>query len=275
MVFVILGMHKSGTTLLAQTFHLSGINMIDEKNVMESVYERIANNPGDEIFKREVDEKTYFFFERRSVNSLNHRILMQGQAKDVTSSFFVPKAIPDITDSVRKNMCSIITDCEEKHLEWGFKDPRMCLTYVHWLGELPPHKIIVIYRGYKGLLNRYNVTNRRQINLYRLWKILRSWVYYNSRIIEYLSTTKSPYIVLNYESFMTSNNEFERLEKFMTRPLVDCRKVELYRRRSDEPLPIMNLVERSVSYLLEESPDRVMQKLDYLRSISLCEGDLH
>jgi hypothetical protein len=133
LIYVILGMHKSGTTLVSQILHQSGINMVDE-----AISENASYDQGD-------------FYERQSARQVNEAIL---KPKSLSLFDIVPLKTLEMSAAERSQMQAMIRDCAQKYSDWGFKDPRTCLTYPLWASELPEHKIIAIYRSPDELWQR-------------------------------------------------------------------------------------------------------------------------
>lgn len=268
MIYVILGMHKSGTTLLAQMLHLSDINMIDEVESTESVYDHLHANPADRSILDRVDEQTHYFFERASINRLNQDILIHSGAQDphsnVESLFNIPApGTLVLNPQDREGMQGIIAACESKYKDWGFKDPRTCLTYPLWSQVLPAHKLIVVYRSYTEILRHYKIVGWKQMNLPRVRKVLDSWTHHNLQIIETLKTTKYPFLVIRYEDFMNGSQDLERLNRFVGSPVVDKRNMDLYRRRSSRTE--MTMLEKAATLGLNRNPNVVLEQLGAFR----------
>lgn len=209
MIYVILGMHKSGTTLLSQILHHAGINMGDfDANIS---YDR-----GNK-------------YERQDAKELNEEIL---QAKNINSIFISAPQPLKVTDGQRASMRQIIQNCSQQYQNWGFKDPRTCLTYPIWASELPEHKIITICRSHDELWQRYRP---KRLSKYRepyiAYKFAKAWYENNLNILNYLKNTNSDYLVLNYRKLMTEQAEFSRLQEFVGPDihLEDRRKASLYR----------------------------------------------
>lgn len=267
-IFVILGMHKSGTTLVAQMLHMSGINMIDENTTSENVYERILAKPEDEDFRRKVHEQTNFFFERESTNQLNQKILLSNGAERTENGFVDSLFLPnenslEVTSELQEEMKLIIAEANRRYQDWGFKDPRTCLTYPYWDQLLSDHKIIVVYRHFLEILHHYEVYGRRQFNLHRLRKVLRAWVHHNRCILDYLKTTHHQYLIINYELLMTDENEFDRLSNFVGKRLADNRNPDLYRSKVNRSK--LTFIENLVSIGLKHHPNAILKEFDLLR----------
>jgi hypothetical protein len=211
MIYVVLGMHKSGTTLVSQILHRSGINMMDELDT-DTSYDKGNKH------------------ERESTKAVNHKIL---DSEGVFSLEIDLRQPPQSSADQRAEINKIIRDCSSKYNLWGFKDPRTCLTYPIWASELPEHKVIVIYRSPYEIWQRYRKRHKYSSNPYAYWRgvwaFMTSWCNHNRRIITALENSKVSFLVLNYEKFMTQDSDFDRLEKFVGLKLIDCRNRSLYR----------------------------------------------
>jgi len=220
LIYVILGMHKSGTTLLAQMLHHSQINMGD--------------------FAPDVGYDQGNQYERQSTLNLNLSLL---QHQSLYGIIFqkTPKLQPTTEQLVRIQTLIERYNREFKH--WGFKDPRTCLTYSIWSQHLPNHKIIVVYRHPQEIWPRfrYNSWRLSYTNPERAWRFINSWYEYNTYILKALQTTPHPFIVLNYQALMNTQTEFDRLQHFVEMPLSDQRKKEMYRNKTTSH-SLLNLI---------------------------------
>ncbi|MEM9945614.1 MAG: sulfotransferase [Cyanobacteria bacterium P01_D01_bin.36] len=210
MIYVILGMHKSGTTLISEILHSSGINMVEE-SISDYSYD------------------TGVKYERESSRNINHSIL---QSRGVPSIEIETLKAYDASHEVIRNMRDIISACSKHHENWGFKDPRTCLTYPLWASQLPKHKIIIIYRSIEEVWQRYLIQKSKKSEdsvLDTTKKVFSTWTDYNTRILNIIRTSHSPYLVLDYAQFLKENRGFLQLEDFVGKTLKDKRKIELYR----------------------------------------------
>ena len=214
MIYVILGMHKSGTTLVSQILHHSGINMGDDIDTTVS-YDR-----GNK-------------YERKSTLSLDLDIL--GLKDNRIIDYGAPGALY-MNDAQRARMREIIKNCNQTYDDWGFKDPRASLVYPLWASELPEHKVIAVYRSPSEIWPRFRhrrLTHRYR-NLVRAWQLMKRWCEHNSNILSYLRNTDMEFMVINYRDLMSDDAEFERLQEFVGIKLTDWRNKKLYRGRSEE-----------------------------------------
>ena len=174
-------------------------------------------------------------YERQSVLALDMDILG-------TSDFSVLNLTAGdrlhLHDDQRARMRAIISDGESAHSEWGFKDPRCTLTYPLWAEELPPHKIIAVFRNPAQVWPRFRWNGKRLYftNFHRAHSYLKRWHEHNLGIADYLEKGTNDFLVINYHELMTGDSEFQRLEAFVGRDLVDRRRLDLYRSRTSGDL---------------------------------------
>jgi hypothetical protein len=269
MIYVILGMHKSGTTLIAQMLHESGINMGD--------------------FNHELGYDEDNKYERHSTQELN-RSLLDGylipSVSGLVRRWRLPKydragyrknndslALVRYTALKRKlaaerdqRINELVHACDRTHVDWGFKDPRTCLTYPAWKHYLPDHRLIVVYRSYVQLVHRYMKNSQ---NVPKLFRILHSWTTHNMAILEHLSNSSAPAIILNYERMMNGDEEYQRLATFLDRPLIDSRDPNLYRNRAQAKVGQLAVVKYLLPFLPAQ-PQQVFQALEEKRADSIA-----
>jgi hypothetical protein len=271
MIYVVLGMYKSGTTLVSEMLHASGIDM--GENILESL-EYDGGNKYERISTAELNHALLsgcFWFARERIVDLPIRSV--GEETEKYSRRFYPslsivRKIPlTLSSKDRDRMEAIVHDCNARCSDWGFKDPRSCLTYPLWREVLPEHKIIVVVRSYRQLLQRYNATKNLRLRLFamfRNFRVLHTWTTYNMLILRYLHQYDTPYIVLHYESMMDDIAELNALSKFVDRTIVDTRRPSQYRNRCKDAAPVNFLLNFLLPFI-PENPDRVYAQLLELR----------
>lgn len=209
MIHVVLGMHKSGTTLVSRMLHESGIAMV------EAVDRPAGYDEGNT-------------WERESTKDVNHAIL---GSRDVHSLQASRRPGLVAGPEERARMREIIRACSASHADWGFKDPRTCLTYDLWARELPAHRIVVIYRTAEEAWAHYWRGARGTRRLTVIRDCIPRWCEYNGAILAALRLTTAPAIVLHYTRLMRNDGELHRLERFLGQPLVDLRDPGMSRSR--------------------------------------------
>lgn len=213
MIYIVLGMHKSGTTLISQILHHSGISMVDE------VDEVTTYDKGNQ-------------WERESTKLINHRLL---GSTGLFSLLARPPEVRKADQVAHRQMAQLISRYNSLHDEWGFKDPRSSLIYDEWSAVLPEHRIIAVYRRPEEVWSHYwNSSNQVRKRLTVFQHCIECWCEYNTRIVTSIQKTKAPWIILSYSQLMQSDAEFRRLESFVGRPLRDERRPALKRSHASE-----------------------------------------
>ncbi len=240
MIYVVLGMHKSGTTLISEILHHSGINMVDNADPS------LGYDKGNK-------------WERESTKQVNQELLGTEGAFSLEEDHLPAGLAPQQQARMRE----LIEACTRKYGDWGFKDPRTCRVYDFWASVLPEHKIVVVYRSPEEAWEHYRRISGKQL-LTALLQFLPTWCGYNRAILEYLRQTRSPFLVIQYERFMREPAEFQRLEKFVGRKLNDRRDPKLHRSRVKK-FGLYPLLRAIHALRGKESPGRIVQELEVYR----------
>ena len=207
MIYIVLGMHKSGTTVLAKTLHQSGILMVEDSK------ENISYDEGNQ-------------FERESTKNINKQILnCLGQSSLCASWNNAPGKVQE----VYKPMEEAIDKCQNQSIHWGFKDPRTCLTYSIWKKVLPPHKLVMIYRNPCQVIKHYSKLVFRPIQIYNALKI---WEEYNEAIINIYQQSDVPCLLVDFEDFMSDGTSRTYLKEFLNVEVRDARDEKQFRHRT-------------------------------------------
>jgi len=198
MIYLVLGMHKSGTTLVARALHESGIPM-GRGLQMGASYQELK-------------------YESNWAQEINDAILGVGRSEfslKVTSKCLNGATLDE---RVAEKMHSGAGQFDSQYADWGFKDPRSALTYQYWRDNLPAHRLIVVYRDPLSVWRRYY----RFIDWLTIRRPFVVWNDYNLRIIEALSRTKEQDVLyLCFDQLLSGRDEWERLERFVGRKLVE------------------------------------------------------
>lgn len=268
MIYVVLGMHKSGTTLISQMLHYSGINM----GVFDEGLDYTDNNQFERHSTQEINRELlhgtllppmdYMLRRNRQpeYNSAGYR-----RNKDSIAIVRLGALRKKLNNADLQPLLTEIQKLHAAHNDWGYKDPRTCLTYPAWKRVLPDHRIVVVYRHYSQLVNRYRI---KKYDLTRLYRVLYSWTLHNRAILSHIEGSAAPAIFISYEDMMHDDGEFERLQHFINHPLMDAREPTLYRNRNKKvELPA---AVRILKPLLPADPDRIYAELGRWRA---CGAD--
>ncbi len=232
MIHVVLGMHKSGTTLVSQLLHRSGVPMLDAAD-QEAGYD---------------DGHKFEDAEFRTINST-----LLGSAGRYSLEIPLPDALdwsPELEDRARE----LIRERQASSKTWGFKDPRTTLTYPFWRTVLPEHRLLGVYRSPFEVWAHYG---RRWRNL---WSVMRHWTGHNRRMLSYLEGEGETFLV-SYHELMTSDASLDRLQAFLGRDVEDVRDPALYRSQMSPGWRARSLV-KLTGLFLPEDPVELWHRLD-------------
>ena len=131
MIVVVLGMHKSGTTLVAKALHQGGVRML-------------GGAPGG-AYPREKYEWGEF-------KAVKHRLLGSRPEDSLGIALGEPLRQSAELDLEAR---ALIARVGAQPGSWGFKDPRTTLTYGYWKVRLPAHLIVAIERDPREVALHY------------------------------------------------------------------------------------------------------------------------
>ncbi|MEK6250794.1 MAG: sulfotransferase [Actinomycetota bacterium] len=130
-IFCILGMHRSGTSLVAHVLHALGLDLGPEEHLMRP---GPANPAGH--------------WENEPINEINDEILSH-----LGGTWSQPPELPagwersgDL-DQLRRQAREVVEADFGDSDRWGFKDPRNCLTLPFWQRLLPPMRYVFCLRN--------------------------------------------------------------------------------------------------------------------------------
>lgn len=211
MVYLVLGMHKSGTSLLAELLHRSGVAMGD-------------------LDAAGADYDAGHKFEDAQVQAINKALL------GFAESYRLPSRPIEPDVQLERRMRDLVAQRQAAGGDWGFKDPRTVLTYEAWRPVLPPHRLLLIYRRPAEVWQHYRRLGPRRPPWRRLrwlWAVMGAWVAYNRRLLAILeAAAPGQALILDYGALMDREAEaFQRLGAFLGRDLEDVRRGERYRNR--------------------------------------------
>lgn len=115
MIVIVIGMHRSGTSALAGLLHTNGIIMGEEEN----------------FYPKPAFENQKGFFENCRFRDTNDYILSYNNYWANNYSPMTPEKLI-VTDQAEDTIRALLYEYDKKYDHWGFKDPRMCLTYSAW-----------------------------------------------------------------------------------------------------------------------------------------------
>jgi hypothetical protein len=227
-IICVLGMHKSGTTLVAETLHRSGIDMgvfddelgYDDGNTYER-HEAVDFNR-EMLAKASIPTWHGARFDRRERNLAGYRL-----NSDSLSLIRRDKLASVLARTDLAPLRLLVDELSAHHPDWGFKDPRTCLTYDVWRRALPRHRVVAVYRLFDEVLAHYGADWKAPVQMAR---VVRSWIVHNEMLLEHLRR-RNDYVLLRYDELMRGNDELARMAAYLGRSLEDCRRAGMYRAR--------------------------------------------
>lgn len=194
-VFLVLGMHRSATSLTAQILSEIGLYMGEKSEMLEADN---ANEDG--------------YFEIRKVVQLNDDILLEN---NMVWCCIRNKAMDMITQK-SPAIKNIITELYKKSDEKDIviKDPRICLLEPFWRKEICESNmgtkaIVVIRHPYEVAMS---LVRRENMNLYYALKI---WFYYNCCILNSVTDYSTEDVLfVNYEDFFSDDKQIKNIVSF-------------------------------------------------------------
>jgi len=238
MITVVLGMHKSGTTLVARLLHEAGVDMgkFDARLGYRDgqFYERHATQEANRLLLHGLQLPPLDYLLRRPrrapVEAAGHRINRDSQAWVRYRALERRLA----SDEAVRILRPVVEECASHGGDWGFKDPRTCLTYAAWRRVLPEHRLVVVVRSLGQVLERTRAGARHPL---RAARVVHAWTVHNWMLLRHLEAAAVPWLALRYEALMEGPEALAALSRFVDRPLPDARDPSLYRARDTTPVP--------------------------------------
>jgi len=188
---VVLGMHRSGTSLVAGALHKMGIYMGSR-------------------FREPDSTSPYGYWEDLDWRDLNKSII-----NAAGGTWYEPPDPDSLADRVlahRDEIQSLVAHREAIHNLWGMKDPRTSLLISHLHPLLPSPRYIVVRR------NMYDVIDSLSRRAYRRGyrKSLRHWRglhdVYISRIHGFIKQTHPDAITVDFRDFVHPHKSIQAIQ---------------------------------------------------------------
>jgi hypothetical protein len=188
---IVVGMHRSGTSLVTRLINLMGISVGDPAHLMAPQ----KDNPGG-------------FWERKDVGWINDGLLVNGGASWEHPEYFDPAFLDgEEASSLRPEAEAVIADLD-RDAPWVLKDPRFCLTLPFWLRLLDKPICVFVVRNPFQVAR--SVSLRNDIGLLsgmRMWERYNRCALWNSRNL--------PRLFVGFQRLAQDPvGELERLNRF-------------------------------------------------------------
>jgi GT2 family glycosyltransferase len=194
-IVCVLGMHRSGTSVVARLMNLLGIDLGAEEHLLVPQ----PDNPKG-------------FWEYRPILDLNEEILGRlggnwHEPPPLPPGWETAAELADLRQRARDLVARTFASAD-----WGWKDPRTCLTLPFWRQILPPVHYVICLRSPAEV-----AASLEKREGFPIEKSIRLWQVYTGAAIE--QTAGRPRLVLFYEDVIRSHREeVSRLARFVGRP---------------------------------------------------------
>lgn len=184
---IITGMHRSGTSLLA--------NYIHENNIF--LGERLVDAPGNP--KGHYEDYDFLRFHDDILNENNHYVYFLRTPRIIIETKYIKRA------------SDLINTKSVNHL-WGWKDPRTVLFLDFWNTLLPSARCIFIYRDPQYVVNSLFLREKQQSIVQKLPLIAATTtILYNNRIIDFYQQNSEKCVLINLNQFTKNINDFNKI----------------------------------------------------------------
>jgi hypothetical protein len=210
-ILVIVGMHRSGTSLITQWLHRCGLHA------------------GEHFLGPGVGNKDGHFEDTDFLKFHEHVLKLN----DLPKTGLTEKPVLNISMDAKEKLQNIILAKSKLNTQWGWKDPRTSLFLPLYRELIPGAGYLIIVRDYQASVNslikrKYQQAERRHLTKgwfkKFLWKIipgterrekmyrqyteayLKVWIAYNEKILEHLRLLPAiDYTVTDYEMLKTDD----------------------------------------------------------------------
>ena len=200
--FLILGFHRSGTSLLTNLLHSAGLFVGDDL---------LGANPSNR----------FGHYEDTDVIGIHDRILRDNAATWMLGHEMLMVVHPNRWDEIQQ----FAKRRREHHDVWGFKDPRTCLFIPVWRHVLPEMRSIILFRHYSD--SAYSLERRHATDIVRrsgpaafhrsLWgapdMALRMWLIHNRALLRYAREYPDETMVLSFDALAAGHPIVEDLNR--------------------------------------------------------------
>ncbi|MCP4107165.1 MAG: hypothetical protein GY749_16765 [Desulfobacteraceae bacterium] len=182
MIIITMGMHRSGTSALAGLLHHSRIVMGEDHN----------------FIPKPSSENTKGFYENYQFRKINDYIIEK-------SGYVVKSWDPDIPKMksgffTKYNIRKILRKYDRRYDNWGWKDPRTCLTLAIWLKEIIELNMITDCKLVYIVRNPYSVAHSMVARKNTDYETALSlWIKYNECALEAIDRHNTDTFYLTYE----------------------------------------------------------------------------
>lgn len=171
-VLIITGMHRSGTSIVAELFKSAGLH------IGEKLFPGDAGNPRG-------------YFEDEDILALQRTMIARACPADAIGwpdwGWTGKEELNEASWAADENAMRALVQARERHVQWGWKDPRTTLLLEQWLHVLPEARFLFVVREpWKVAAS----VQRLPSELFRTRPdvVVRIWLFYNQRALAFART---------------------------------------------------------------------------------------
>ena len=209
MINIVLGMHRSGTSTVAGILHLHNIIMGTYQN----------------FWPRPLKQNPKGFYENYDFRKVNDTILKHSDYNVKSYNSEIPNII--LHDKMKLKMSKIIKNYSSTYIDWGWKDPRTCLTIFQWIEVIESlnlkNQVRIIFVSRKAISVARSLKKRNNLSL----KIgLSLWEAYSKKALQFCKNSDLPIFYCSFESLLETpnlicNQLFKFLDKKLNKNIID------------------------------------------------------
>ena len=157
------------------------------------------------------------FFENVQFRTINDRILKDSSYEVKSWNASMPKL--HLNASNRLHLQHLVARYSHLYQDWGWKDPRTCLTLKFWIEELNhlnlSSKVRILYIFRSPVKVAYSMFHRGNADLKTSIKI---WALYNRLAMDCIDLKKVSCCYMNFDDLCSNTNKtIKRIFKFLKR----------------------------------------------------------
>ena len=189
MINIVLGMHRSGTSTVAGILHLHNIIMGTYQN----------------FWPRPLKQNPKGFYENYDFRKVNDAILKHSDYNVKSYNSEIPNII--LHDKMKLKMSKIIKNYSSTYIDWGWKDPRTCLTIFQWIEVIESlnlkNQVRIIFVSRKAISVARSLKKRNNLSLEMG---LSLWEAYSKKALRFCEKSDIPIFYCSFESLLESPN---------------------------------------------------------------------
>ena len=185
MIIMILGMHRSGTSTISGVLHMNQIIMGTYQN----------------FWPRPLSQNPKGFYENYDFRKINDQLLNRSGYDVESYSGNIPEI--NLADKLLNKMKALIKKSNLSYADWGWKDPRTCLTAMHWANAIEElelgTELKIIFMARKASSVSRSLKKRNNLSIEQGLQI---WESYTKRALNFMEQTKYPRYYCSFEDLL-------------------------------------------------------------------------